>query len=130
MVRTILSHRQWRRLQALLPSEEGHHGRPYSQSHRLTMEGILWVARTGAPWRDLPSCFGKWGSVYQRFNRWTQRGIFLVVFQNLLRELRWGVVLIDGTFIKAHPHAAGAPKEDAHRSRHNKRRLWAGAKVG
>ena len=59
-----------------LPKERGHPGRPYSNSHRQTIEGILWIGRTGTPWRDLPPQFGYWNTVYQRFRRWTRAGIF------------------------------------------------------
>lgn len=130
MARTLLSNRQWRRIQPLLPSEKGHQGRPYSQSHRTTLEGILWVARTGAPWRDLPPQFGKWGSVYQRFNRWVRQGTFQAVFNSLLRELQLGVLMVDGTFVKAHPHSAGAPKGDAHPTRPKGKKPSGAARVG
>ena len=119
MARTVLPNRQWRRLRRLLPSERGHQGRPYTQSHRTTLEGILWVARTGAPWRDLPPRFGPWNSVYKRFNRWTRRGVFQAVFNSLLKDLDMDVVMVDGTFVKVHPHGTGAPKEVARPTRPN-----------
>ncbi len=118
MARTVLPTRQWR-LQKLLPSAKGHQGRPYAQSHRTTLEGILWIARTGAPWRDLPPRFGPWNSVYKRFNRWTRRGVFQSVFNSLLKDLALDVVMVDGTFVKVHPHVTGAPKEDARRTKPN-----------
>ena len=111
--RKLLSNRQWKRIRPLLPSEKGHKGRPYIQSHRTTLEGILWIARTGSPWRDLPPEFGNWISVYQRFNRWTRDGVFKAVFDSVSQELNLGVVLVDGTFVKVHQHGTGAPKEDA-----------------
>ena len=110
--RRILTNSQWKRIKPLLPPERGHHGRPYVDSHRDTLEGILYIARTGCPWRDLPSDFGKWITVYQRFNRWTRAGIFDKVFESVASELDLGVVLIDGTFVKVHQHGAGAPKEN------------------
>lgn len=113
MAREMLSDCQWERISTLLPSESGHNGRPYSQDHRTTIEGILWIARTGAPWRDLPSQFGKWITVYQRFNRWVKSGVFDAVFASLEGELDLGVVMVDGTFVKVHQHGTGAPKEDA-----------------
>ena len=113
MSRKILSNRQFKRIGPLLPSETGHNGRPYVQSHRTTIEGILWIARTGAPWRDLPTRFGKWGTVYQRFRRWVKAGVFDAVFGSLISDMDLGVVMVDGTFVKVHQHATGAPKEDA-----------------
>ena len=130
MARTVLPAQQWRRLKKLLPSEKGHQGRPYAQRHRKTLEGILWIARTGAPWRDLPACFGPWNSVYKRFNRWTRQGVFQAVFNNLLRDLDLDVVMVDGTFVKVHPHGTGAPKEDAHPTRHSVRKPSAAVGVG
>ncbi len=114
MARRRLSNRQWKRIAPLLPSESGHNGRPYAQSHRTTIEGILWIARTGAPWRDLPPQFGKWGTVYQRFNRWVKIGVFEAVFSSLADVLNWAVIMVDGAFVKVHQHGAGAPKEAAH----------------
>lgn len=116
MPRKKLSNRQWKRLAPLLPAERGHKGRPYTQDHRTTIEGILWIARTGAPWRDLPPQFGKWGTVYQRFNRWVKSGVFDAVFASLAADLKLDVVMVDGTFVKVHQHGTGAPKEDAHRT--------------
>jgi len=111
VARKWLSNRQWRLIAPLLPAERGK-GRPYIQSHRMTIEGILWIARTGAPWRDLPPDFGKWITVYQRFNRWTRDGVFDAVFQSVVNELELGVVLVDGTFVKVHQHGSGAPKQN------------------
>ena len=113
MARKMLSNRQWNCIAPLLPSECGHSGRPYAQSHRTTLEGILWIARTGAPWRDLPPQFGKWNTIYQRFRRWVRSGVFDAVFDSLAHQLNLSVVMIDGTFVKVHQHGAGAPKEAA-----------------
>ena len=110
--RRILSNSQWKRIKPLLPPERGRNGRPYIQSHCDTLEGILWIARTGAPWRDLPPDFGKWITVYQRFNRWVKAGIIDAIFQSIAGKLDLDVVLIDGTFIKVHQHGTGAPKEN------------------
>ncbi len=109
MSRPVLSDAQWERIAPLLPPPAGR-GRPYTQDHRTTIEGILWVARTGAPWRDLPASFGKWITVYQRFRRWTRAGVFQAVFDAITAEVDLAVAMIDGTFVKAHQHAAGAPK--------------------
>lgn len=113
MARKKLSNRQWKRIAPLLPAQRGK-GRPYIQDHRTTIEGILWIARTGAPWRDLPPQFGKWGTVYQRFNRWVRSGVFDAVFASLAALLKLDVIMVDGTFVKVHQHGAGAPKGDAH----------------
>ena len=112
MTRQMLTDEQWERIAQLLPPPRGR-GRPYEGDHRSTIEGILWIARTGAPWRDLPERYGKWITVYQRFRRWTRRGVFDAVFASLACELDLGIAMVDGTFVKVHQHAAGAPKEEA-----------------
>ena len=76
-------------------------GVPPAQDNRLTLEGILWIARTGAPWRDLPAEFGKGNTVYQRFRRWTKAGVFDALFNRLAGEFNLGAVTVDGTFIDA-----------------------------
>ena len=110
MTRILLTDKQWERIAPLLPSQSGHNGRPYIQDHRSTVEGILWIARTGAPWRDLPARYGKWITVYQRFRRWTQAGVFQAIFEAITVECDLDVAMVDGTFVKVHQHAAGAPK--------------------
>lgn len=111
MTRTILTDAQWASLRPLLPAESGRRGRPYSQSHRTTVEAILWIARTGAPWRDLPARYGRWGTIYQRFRRWTLQGVFARLLDSLNSVLDWRVVMVDGTFVKVHQHGIGAPKK-------------------
>lgn len=112
MVRLMLSNRQWRKIEPLLPGKRQDPGRT-GENNRLTLEGILWIARTGAPWRDLPEVFGHWNTVYQRFNRWVKRGVFDRVFQILNKNLQLRTVMIDGTFVKVHQHGTGSLKESA-----------------
>ena len=68
MVRRILSDSQWARVASLLPGKDGDPGRS-ATDNREFLEAVLWIARTGAPWRDLPDEFGLWNSVFQRFRR-------------------------------------------------------------
>ena len=112
MVRMMLSNRQWRRIKPLLPGKRGDPGRT-ARNNRLALEGILWIARTGAPWRDLPDKFGRWHTIYQRFNRWVKRGVLDRIFHVLNKNLQLKTVMIDGTFIKVHQHGTGALKEIA-----------------
>ena len=75
MIRMVLSEEQWERVAPLLPGKEGDPGRS-GDNNRMFIEGVLWIVRTGAPWRDLPNCFGNWFSVWKRFRRWALKGVF------------------------------------------------------
>lgn len=114
MPRKILSNRQWNRIAHLLPGRPGTVGRPPIDDNRNTVEAILWIARTGAPWRDLPESFGKWNTVYQRFRRWVKNGVVERLFTAITQQLQMHTIMIDGTYIKVHQHGTGARKEDAH----------------
>lgn len=109
-----LSDEQWAKLAPHFPPEKrAGAGRP-AHPHRTILNGILWILRTGAPWRDLPERYGNWKTVYSRFRRWQQQGIWLRVFSALKAEadargeLDWAVHFVDGTNIRAHQQAAGA----------------------
>ena len=79
-------------------------------NHRLVLDGIFWIARTGSPWRDLPEEFGKWSSVYRQFRRWTLAGLWEQIMEalNESRIVPDGLQMIDSTVIRAHHQAAGA----------------------
>ena len=103
---------QFERIALLLPGKSGDPGRT-AADNRLFVEAVLWIARTGTPWRDLPSEFGVWNSVYQRFARWSRRGIWHQVFAQLATDADFEEVFIDSTIVRAHQHAAGAAKKTA-----------------
>ena len=107
MIRTILSNAQWERIAPELPGKVGDPGRS-GDDNRLFVEGVLWVARTGAPWRDLPDEFGKWYTVYTRFWRWAQRGVWERIFKHLSADPDFEYVLIDATLVRVHQHGTGA----------------------
>jgi transposase len=100
----------WDRIEHLLPGRPGAPGTT-GDDNRLFVNAVLWIARTGAPWRDLPERFGNWNSVFQRFNRWAKRGVWGRVMEVLGgdADLEW--LLIDSTVVRAHQHAAGAGKK-------------------
>ena len=110
-----LTDAQWARLKDLLPPQKPRTGRP-SIDHRTMVNGMLWIARTGAPWRDLPERYGKWTSVYSRFQRWRKAGIWERVLSEVQRQgdqqgkLDWEIHFVDGSIVRAHQHAAGAKK--------------------
>jgi transposase len=107
LIRTILTDAQWERIAPLVPGKKGDPGRS-GEDNRRFVEGVLWMVRTGAPWRDLPEYFGKWSSVWKRFRRWALKGVFEKLFQALSDEPDFEYALIDGTIVKVHRHATGA----------------------
>ncbi len=107
MNRWVLKDEQWERVAPLLPGKAGDPGRTGSDN-RLFLEAVLWMVRTGAPWRDLPEAFGSWNSVFRRFRRWAQAGIFEGLFQLLSGDSDFEYALIDGTIIRVHQHGTGA----------------------
>ncbi|MFL0198177.1 transposase [Clostridium sp. WILCCON 0269] len=78
--------------------------------NRIILNAILWIGRSGAPWRDLPERFGSWKTVYSRFCKWRDNGTLLNIFQTLNEEADYENLSIDSTSIKAHQHSAGAKK--------------------
>ena len=102
-----LSDQQWAKIEALLPGREGDPGKS-GENNRLFVNAVLWIAKTGAPWRDLPERFGNWNSVFQRFNRWCKRGVWQRVLETVKGDADLEHLLLDSTVIRAHQHAAGA----------------------
>src|ERR687889_272489 len=117
MDRTELTDTQWERLRPMLPPQKPRSGRP-AKDHRIVLEGILWIMRTGAPWRDLPSRFGSWRTVSSRFYRWRSARVWDVILAELQRQadaegrLDWSLHFVDSTVVRAHQHAAGARHAD------------------
>src|SRR5918997_5605270 len=117
-----LTNQQWERLQPLLPPQKPKTGRP-SVEHRRIINGIRWILRTGAPWRDLPERYGPWQTVASRFYRWRKAGIWERLFAavqpqaDAKGQLDWDLHFVDGTVVRAHQHAAGAKKGTRRRKR-------------
>lgn len=101
---------EWNRVAPLLPPENsGKHGRP-SKCNRTILNGIVWIARSGAPWRDLPERYGAWQTVYSRFRKWIEDGILDNIFRVLSLEAELTELSIDASIVQAHQHSAGAKK--------------------
>jgi transposase len=113
MNRHDLTDTQWERLQPLLPPQKPHTGRP-AADHRRILNGLLWIIRTGAPWRDLPERYGPWATMASRFYRWRKAGLWGRVFAAVQQQgdaagqLDWDMHDVDSPIIRAHHHAAGA----------------------
>jgi transposase len=113
MRRHELTDREWVRLARRLPPQKPARGRP-AKDHRTMINALLWLDRTGAPWRDLPERYGPWQSVATRFYRWTKSGLWPQILAELQAEadavggLDWAAHVVDSTVVRAHQHAAGA----------------------
>ena len=118
-----LSDEQWEKLQPLLPVQKAWTGQP-AADHRRMMNGILWLHRTGAPWRDIPERYGKHSTISSRFYRWRQAGLWQRIWESLMQqadaagEIDWEVHFVDSTVVRAHQNAAGA------KGGSQKYRLW------
>jgi len=108
MHRYDITDEQFERIAPLLPGQTGQPGRN-ARDNRSFLNAVLWVARTGAPWSDLPERYGKYNTVYKRFVRWGKRGIWQHVFEAVQDpDLEW--LMLDSSVIRAHQHAAGQKK--------------------
>lgn len=121
MGRHELTEEQWRLIKPLLPKNGGK-GKQW-KSHRRILNGIFWRVKTGVPWRDIPSRYGKWKTIYGRFNRWSKNGTLDRILEALQVRLNeqglvdWDLWCVDGTNIRATRAAAGARKKGAPTSR-------------
>ena len=108
MRRYEISDLDWTRIQLLLKGKAGDVGRS-GNDNRLFINAVVWMARSGAAWRDLPERYGPWNSVYQRFRRWAKSGHWQAIFEALQEpDLDW--TMIDSTLVRAHQQAAGQKK--------------------
>ena len=118
MRRLDVTDAQWQRLEPLLPPEKPRTGRP-NHDHRRVVSGMLWIHRTGAPWRDLPERYGPVGTVSSRFYRWCRAGVWdrilcaLQAEADARGEIDWDLHFVDATIVRAHQHAAGARRTGA-----------------
>ena len=105
MGRHEISDECWDRIKDLLPGRPGQKGWT-AKDNRLFINAVLWIAKTGAPWRDLPERFGLRNSVWKRFDRWSLKGVWRQIFEALQEpDLRY--LILDSTVVRAHQHAAG-----------------------
>lgn len=103
----MLTDERWSKLRTIM-RQHGIYDKP---GLRKTVEGILYRMRTGLPWRDLPSFFGVWISIYQQFNRWSSKDKLMSIFKSLINEPDFEWEFIDGSIVKAHQHSTGAASE-------------------
>jgi len=107
--RLILSDRQWERIAAHIIGDARTRGSS-GRDNRMFVEGVLWIVRTGSPWRGLPEVFGSWNSAFRRFSRWRAKGVWHRIFAALVDDPDFDYLILDSTIVRAHQHAAGAKK--------------------
>lgn len=122
MKRYELSATQWRKIEGFLPGRSGSVG-VTAKDNRNFVNGVLWVLRSGAHWKDRPPEYGNWKSAHKRFTRWARDGIWERIFKVLLADPKNTYVMIDSTIVRAHQQAIcgkggprtrlwGVPEED------------------
>ena len=75
------------------------------------LNAVVWIARSGAPWRDLPERYGPWESAYSRFRKWIDDGILDNIFRVLSMDAELQEISLDASIVQAHQHSAGARKD-------------------
>ena len=133
-MRTMISDELWALLESVVEQARKYKcGASPKLSHREFFEALLYIARTGIPWRDLPGDFGRWEAVYNRFRRWIASGSLGRLFELLTANPARGDVrrvLIDSTIVRAHQHSAGAPRKKRRLAANGQRRNRGLAVVG
>ena len=110
MKRYEITKEQWERVKELLPAERrGKRGRPRKDGRRM-LNGMLWIVRSGAQWRELPEAYGPWQSVYARFAKWRDDGTLVAIFHALSADADMEDLSLDSTCIKVHESANGGGK--------------------
>jgi transposase len=108
-----LTDEQWKLIQPLMPKQKP--GGRWND-HRTTLDGMMCILKSGSPWRDMPERYGSWKSVYSRFRRWSDDGTIDKILDRLRLKLDkdgsidWDVWCVDGSNVRAHIAAAGAPE--------------------
>src|SRR5204862_7996545 len=102
-----LTDAQWAKMEPLCLGKPGDPGRS-GTDNRLFVEAVLWIARTGSPWRDLPPSFGNWNSVFTRFRDWVKAEVWQRLFDAVSDEPDLEYALVDATIVQVHRHGQGA----------------------
>lgn len=100
-----LTQTQWEQIESLLPGKPGDRGRA-GKDNRQFVNGVLWVLRSGADWRDLPERYGEWHTTHKRFTRWEKAGVWKVIFEHLTSDLVNPYLKLDTRLARAHRQAA------------------------
>jgi transposase len=109
-----LTDRQWERIKDLLPGRAETVG-VTAKDNRQFVNGVLWILRSGSPWRDLPERYGDWKNTHRRFSRWATAHVWEQVVEVLVKDAQNEYLVIDSTIVRAHQHAAGSKKKTTRR---------------
>lgn len=107
MDRNLLTDQQWAKMEPHClgkPTDPGRSG----NNNRQFLEAVLWIARTGSPWRDLPTQFGKWNTVFKRYSDWVKADVFTHIFNAVSDDPDMEYAMVDATIVKVHRHGHGA----------------------
>jgi transposase len=107
MDRFCLTDAHWEKMQPFCLGKASDPGRTGGDG-RLFTEAVLWIARTGSPWRDLPASFGNWNSVFKRFRDWVKAGVFQRMFEAVSEDPDMEYAMVDATIVRVHRHGQGA----------------------
>ncbi len=107
MDRLVLTDAQWAKMEPHCLGKRSDPGRS-GGDNRLFVEAILWIVRTGSPWRDLPAQFGKWNTVFVRYRDWVKADVFKRLFDAVSEEPDMEYAMVDATIVKVHRHGQGA----------------------
>ena len=110
MKRYELSVKQWTKIEHMVPGKKGDRGRTGADNRKF-VNAVLWILRSGARWSDLPEFYGKYKSVHKRFTRWSKKGVWNKIFENLAKDRDNEYLMIDSTIIRAHQQAAMLKKK-------------------
>lgn len=102
-----ISDELWGRLEPHLLGRKGTWG-GNAKNNRQFINGVFWILRTGAPWRDLPPCYGDWKNTHRRFCRWRDKNIWENLLEKLVDEPNMEWLMIDASHVKVHHHGTGA----------------------
>ncbi len=106
MERYALTDAQWAKMEPHCLGKATDRGRS-GGDNRSFLEAVLWVARTGSPWRDLPASFGKWNTIFNRYRDWDKADVFVRLFEACSDEPDMEYALVDATIVKVHRHGQG-----------------------
>jgi transposase len=107
MDRFVLTDAQWAKMEPHCRGKKSDPGRSGADNRRF-VEAVLWIARTGSPWRDLPAAFGRWNTVFKRYRDWVKADVFKRLFDAASDEPDMEYAMVDATIVKVHRHGQGA----------------------